>query len=223
MNGGAIYLSEDYINEENLKDINKSLSIENNILEENVADYYGGAIYVDSYTLNVEKHYNNTIINNDAGIFGGGFYFYNFNLNNITFSNLFKDSEVENNTVGSNIENFSSRPMYISLNNTIENNVINVEAGDYISLIFTLRDKFYNKIMDISNFYSVITLKLLLIKRDNDQYFYDDDDDNYYYDDENNKKYKILGNICNFINGKLKNSLYHNYLFIIYFLILNII
>ncbi|OUM60981.1 hypothetical protein PIROE2DRAFT_13142 [Piromyces sp. E2] len=193
MKGGAIFFSNnDNINEINTNKINEYISIENNILKQNIADYYGGAIYSEYNTINLIKFENNSIINNNAGIFGGGIYISNTNSINNTLFNIFRNSSIENNNVGPYIDNYSSIPTYVLLNNIINDN-LNVISGDYIPLIFTLQDKFYNNIFDISNYYSVVTLKLLLSKKDEEK--------NTINNNKNNN-YKVLGNVCNFVNGQ---------------------
>jgi len=181
MNGGAIFFSNLNTNEGSDKDINELIYIENNVFEKNKAISYGGAIHLEFNKLRIEKYNNNNITNNEAGVLGGGVYLnknISFNMYNLYF---------KNNKVGSLDNNYSSQPSFISLNNTIENNIINVNAGNNISLKFDLKDIFNKIITDQSNYYSVIILKLILFNK--------------YNNSTTNNKYKILGNFCNFYEG----------------------
>ena len=206
MNGGAIYFSN--IDKENIIDINESISIENNNFESNHADYYGGAMDLEFHKLNVEKYNNNYITNNVAGVLGGGVYISNFKSNDNILFNMYKNSSFTNNKVGSYVNDYSSRPSFISLNSTIDNNIIQIKTGERISLNFIFQDIFNKTVMDISNYYSAITMKLLLSNKYPSRS--NNDDDNI----DNN--YKMLKNYCNFYNGK---KYYKTFLLYLIFLI----
>lgn len=187
MNGGVIYFSN-INNEENIKEIHESIIIENNIFKENNANNNGGAMNLEFNKLNIEKYNNNSITNNVAGAFGGGVYLSNYNTNeNISFS-MFNNPHFENNLAGSYADDYSARPSFLYLlNDTMENGIIKVKVGDYISLLFILKDIFNKKIMDKPNYYSVIKLRLLLFNK--------------YSNSKTNNNYRLLGNACNFIDG----------------------
>jgi len=189
MNGGAVFFSNSNNDEKNI-----NIYVENNIFKENIANYYGGAINLKFDTLNIKKYNNNDILDNIAGVLGGGVYLTNLFFNKSVSFNVYNNSRIENNKVGSYSNNYSSRPTSIILTNAVENNILNVKTGEYISLNFKLLDVFNNTIIDTSNYFSVITLRLLLDKKSTNQNKRNTDI-NY------NIGYKLLGNICNFING----------------------
>jgi len=187
MNGGALYFSNIYDDEGKIEDINESIFIENNIFEKNNAHYNGWAIDLEFYKLNIKKFSNNNITNNDADVFGSDIYLFNYISNEKMLFNIL--NIFENNVTESNIiDNYSSRLSSISLKNINKNSLIEAKPGDYIPLHFAFKDIFNSDVMDLSNYYSVITLKLLFFNKYNDT----------------ETKYKILGNICNFINGNEK-------------------
>lgn len=60
MNGGAIYYSNIKVNNKNNTEDTKELaSFENNSFKENISDYYGGAIYLEFDSMNIELYNNN--------------------------------------------------------------------------------------------------------------------------------------------------------------------
>ena len=69
------------------------------------------------------------------------------------------------------------------------NETISVNVGEYIPLIFTLYDDFDNIIIDITKYYSFLSLKLVIMETDSI------DIDNSY----------ILGNVGSFIKGIYNN------------------
>ncbi|OUM69480.1 hypothetical protein PIROE2DRAFT_2569 [Piromyces sp. E2] len=191
INGGAFYLESDINNNE--KNI---ITIKNNIFKENIAENFGGAVYSNFKNFYISNSLNNTITDNEAGIMGGGVYFHQyinkkiFNLENI---------QIENNTVNSYINNYTSKPSYIKLNTTLNidnDNIINITTGDRFPLNFTLFDNFDNIIEDITKYYSSITLKVTL------------DEDNSNEDDT--ILYYLKGNIGSFVKGKSKKLHYIN-------------
>jgi len=198
MNGGALYYSNINVNEINVKDFDESIFIENNIFKENKAHYYGGAMELDFYKLNINKYNNNNITNNEAGVIGGGIYISNFSPNKKISFNIYNNSIFKNNKVGSYDDDYSSRPSSVSLINTIKNGFINVNTGDYITLQFIFKDIFNKDISDELNYYSGITMKLLLINKTFDQ----SNDNNI----EIKNKYKLLRNDCSFQKGSRKKN-----------------
>lgn len=135
------------------------------------------------------KTINNTIINNSAGISGGGIYSSNFfdkylidHTNNISKDNIVNKYE----------NNYASKPSYITLNTTINNNEIEIYSGDYLPLSFILYDLYDNIVEDTTKYYSSLILKLSLKSynsRNNDD------------DEKNNNKVELNGNVGVFSNG----------------------
>jgi len=108
-----------------------------------------------------------------------------FNLNNTL---------IANNTINSYIDNYSSRPSYISLNTTIDVNDNHIITGDYFPLNFTLFDEFNNLIEDITKYYSSMTLKVFMVENSTDN----DNDNNY---EEKSTVFKMTGNVGTFLKG----------------------
>ncbi|ORX64116.1 hypothetical protein BCR32DRAFT_273221 [Anaeromyces robustus] len=189
---------------------NVIIVIENNYFIENVAINFGGAIYSEYDMLYLATTKNNTVIKNSAGIMGGGIYspkYVNktlFNLNNWKFIN---------NTVSSNIDNYTSKPSYIKLNNSYKNGKeIKIRTGDQIYLNFTLHDEFDQLVKDITKYYSGITLILYMTINDNKENSnenknedYNEYENEYYniniYNKKNQNFYRLTGNIGMFTNG----------------------
>jgi len=186
MNGGAIYISDSVSKDiDNINDyIYNNIKIENNVLKENTANDFGGAIYSEYSKFYLAHSKNNLITFNKAGIMGGGIYSPKY-VDKTIFD--LSNNIIEKNTINSFIDNYASKPSYILLNTIFEDDTINIITGEYISLIFTLYDELHHIVNDITKFYSSITLKLTLTNED--EY------------DQNNLNYIIKGNICSFING----------------------
>ncbi|OUM68061.1 hypothetical protein PIROE2DRAFT_4345, partial [Piromyces sp. E2] len=196
LNGGALFFGNKI--ENNVNDA-LFINIENNIFKENFAENFGGAIYSNYNQLGLAISKDNQIIFNEAGIMGGGVYSPNeINKNLFNFDN----SLIENNTVSSYINNYTSEPSYILLNTTLNKNKNNIITGDYFPLNFTLFDEFNNLVEDITKYYSSITFKVLMIEKNSIE-------NDIIKDDFSNKlaSYKITGNIGSFMKGKceLKN------------------
>jgi len=187
VNGGAIYISDSISKDiDNINDnIYNNIKIENNTFKENTANDFGGAIYSEYSKFYLADSKNNLITFNKAGIMGGGIYSPKY-IDKTIFD--LSNNIIENNTINSFIDNYTSKPSYILLNTIFEDDTINIITGEYISLVFTLYDEFDNIVNDITKFYSSITLKLTLTNEE-DEY------------DQNNLNYIINGNICSFING----------------------
>ena len=178
-NGGALYFGMEKNN-----DVyeNRTLNIEDNIFTENEAFNFGGAIYSEYNKLKFASINNNKISHNVAGIMGGGIY----SKNAIDLAGY----EFYNNTNNSILENYISKPSYINLNTKLSQN-IELNVGEYLPLAFTLYDDFGNLIIDITKYYLLLTIKLVLIK----------DNDNLTNDEINN--HYLIGNIGSFIKGIL--------------------
>lgn len=210
-NGGALYLINDALSNKNTKDkVNKGansvINVKNNIFDNNFADNYGGGIYSEFDQFYMANSKNNTIKNNSAGTMGGGIYSpESFNKN---VFNIKEDCIFFNNTVSYHDSNYATRPSILSLDTAIEN--IKIFTGDYLPLEFTVHDEFGDKIEDVYNNYSTITMVISMYEKD--EYI-----ENYYLDQkrhENNNimfsvlsmhiKYNLLGNIGTFKHGKFE-------------------
>jgi len=188
INGGALYLRS--YNDLNT-DSSNNIQFNYNLFEDNFAENFGGAIYSEYSQLYKAKTVNNSIINNKAGVIGGGVYSpfaISKNLFNIN------SYEVLNNTANGLINNYASRPMYIVLNTKLDETVNEIRSGDYFPLTFTLFDEFDKIYVDIIKYYSLFNINLDLTPK------YDLEDD---YDYEFKKFTKIMGNKCYFNNGKI--------------------
>lgn len=187
INGGALYLA-DGIKLNNDED--RKINIENNIFDENIAEDFGGAIYSNFSKLYLSTTKNNTISLNKAGIMGGGLY-----TPNSIDKNLFDitDTKFINNTVNSDINDYTSMPAYINLDTTLSKNPIDLISGDSLSLIFSVYDEYNNTIKDITKYYSSVLLNIMLEEKNNEL-----------MKRNKNQKYKLTGNISTFINGKIK-------------------
>ncbi|ORX51108.1 hypothetical protein BCR36DRAFT_288750, partial [Piromyces finnis] len=194
INGGAIYLTNAEASYDNNKkkhsprNINENvIKFENNTFIENEAENFGGAVYSNYNKLFLATSKNNEIIKNKAGIMGGGIYTPNSKDQNMFNVMDIKNWKFENNTVNSFINDFTTKPYYISLNTTLKNNRITITSGNFFSLKFLLLDEYNNIINDITKYYSSLTLKLSLSSPDNKN----GDNVNFY----------LTKNIGTFING----------------------
>ncbi|ORX63531.1 hypothetical protein BCR32DRAFT_273406 [Anaeromyces robustus] len=194
-NGGAIYLANGInTNEKN----EEKIYIERNIFHYNIAENFGGAIYSEYDKLYETKAKNNEIIMNKAGIMGGGVYTPKF-INKNMFK-LNSDWKLSNNTVSSEINDYTTMPSYIVLETdmAIENNEISVISGNYIPLNFELYDEYNNIITDVTKYYSDIALKLNLelepISTESNSYEIDNKN--------SNNIFSLLNNKCTFIKGR---------------------
>jgi len=191
VNGGALYLKENQASS-----INKTIIIEDNIFNQNIAENFGGAIYSQ---LNNVSAKNNNFTFNAAGINGGGIYTENFAITNISDEKYFY---LKDNVVDSVENDYSSKPSYITLNTTLSKKEkqnyysVDIIPGDYLPLKFTLYDVYDKILKDTTKFYSSITLKVLLINNNNDN---DYDETNYW--NSTSTSTSLLGNIGSFVNG----------------------
>jgi len=135
---------------------------------------------------------NNTFISNKAGIMGGGIFISNSLNSTISIKD---DKEMDYNEDDNNNYIYTSLPYYISLNTKFEENTINIITGEYLPLSFTLHDMFGNIYVDKSRYYSSITLKVLLIEK-NDMF----DSERYDYKD-NGLSSNLFGNVGSFEKG----------------------
>ncbi|OUM65923.1 hypothetical protein PIROE2DRAFT_6994 [Piromyces sp. E2] len=193
VNGGALYFKNKRDNNVNEKsNDNMELVIENNIFMENIAVNFGGAIYSEFNKFYLATSRNNIIIENKAGVMGGGI----FSLN-LVHENLFNLSncQISNNTVNSFVNDYTSRPSYITLNDKKINSV-NITSGGHLPLEFTLYDEFDNIIFDVTKYYSSLSIKVVLT---NEEFFLDDnneDDDSFF-----NRNFYLVDNVCSFSQG----------------------
>jgi len=198
-NGGAIYFANDIQSNENDEYIS-NINFNNNKFINNSAQNFGGGIYSEFYRLHLSQSKDNEIIYNSAGILGGGcFSPKNKDVNMFDINNW----NIENNTVNSVINNYSSKPSYITLNTTTteNNNIINISSGNNISLNFTLYDEYDNILSDVSQYFP-ISIKLELEIDNNNK----NDDNDILYDTEINSNHKVYSNIGTFIKGNNNNK-----------------
>ncbi|OUM63939.1 hypothetical protein PIROE2DRAFT_61010 [Piromyces sp. E2] len=185
-NGGALYFK----NGKNIDNINnRPINIENNNFNNNMADYFGGAIYSEYSKLFLASITNNVIKDNNAGIMGGGIY----SPKSID-KNLFRveDNFYENNKY----DDYATGPAYIELDKSkikIDNNeTISLKTGDRLPLSFIMKDEFNNIIVDVTKYYSSIILKVILQRKDKNEIEEEEDSDHYYH---------LTGNIGTFSRG----------------------
>jgi len=180
-NGGALYIGKEQ--RKDTSNENKEMIIENNNFYENYAEILGGAIYSEYNKISLAKVKSNTVLYNKAGVIGAGIYTSDPYDNKTIDINGFK---FEKNTVNSLIDNYTTKPAYISLNTTLKDNSRNINAGNYYPLIFSLHDEYGQIIVDITKHYSIMSLKLKIKLKSDDSII-----DNSY----------LLGNTCTFIKG----------------------
>lgn len=181
LDGGALYLFN--LLKENNNIPMYHMKLENNTFFKNHARNFGGALYIDFDKFDLLSIKNNEIFNNNADIMGGGLF--SFNLNKTFNSN---DMYIYNNTANSLNNDYSSKPSLILLQTELTEKNLNITSGKHLPLLFYLYDEYGNFINDISNFYSDISIKIVLEE----------------VNDENNieKEYlNLFGNECTFING----------------------
>ncbi|ORX77657.1 hypothetical protein BCR32DRAFT_247751 [Anaeromyces robustus] len=185
INGGAIYLSEGDIKNLEINNKSRIITSKNNIFKENIALDFGGAIYYNSRQIKITNFESNEIILNKAGIMGGGVYF-----EELLSKEEFKGYKftLNNNTVSSYIDNYTSKPAYITLDTNLNKNSFNITTGDYFPLSFSLYDKYDNLIVDITKYYSFINLKVLLEEKNPSN-------------SDNNSNISLKGNIGLFVHG----------------------
>jgi len=198
-NGGALYFGKEQKSDNTYEE--KEIVIENNNFNENYAEMFGGAIYSEYNKISLAKIKDNTVLFNKAGVMGAGIYSsdpYDSKIINIDGFKL------ENNTVSSLTDNYTTKPAYISLNTTLSNNLSIINSGNYFPLSFSLHDEYGQIIVDITKHYSIITFKLAIKLNADDELNIDDISDFY-----------LLGNTCTFIKGKIYIYVYKFFLQII--------
>jgi len=197
INGGGLYIENHNVKIQN--ENNTIIHFNNNIFTENSASNFGGAIYSNYDKLFLANATNNLIEYNNAGIMGGGVYSPEhvektlFKLNNFEF---------HNNSVSSLINDYTTKPSYITLNTTVIDNTISVITGEYFSLNFNLYDEYHNIITDITKYYSSLTLKITLEYENKEEEEEEEEEEREDYYKSKNLDYSIHGNICTFVNGR---------------------
>jgi len=208
--GGSLFIREG----KNVNSVNNTSYFLHNVFYNNSVHDFGGAIYYEFENLKFSsmESRNNSITLNTAEINGGGIYAHNPSYEKKVID--ISQSQIRNNYVDSYENNYSSRPFYISLNEAINNDSLNITSGDYLPLRFSLLDKYNNVIVDIPKYYSSIMLKITLIEKKNENDEEYDEKYNDEYDDEYEDKYntineensqtkevKLMNNLCSFSNG----------------------
>ncbi|ORX53799.1 hypothetical protein BCR36DRAFT_396482 [Piromyces finnis] len=189
-NGGAIY----FLNSPTTENYKESIIFEKNIFYENYAKNFGGVLYSEYNNLNVAIFKNNKFLFNKAGVMGAAIYIPFLENKPISLTN----NRFENNTVLSYDDNFSSKPSYITLDTKVKD-IKNLYSGEYFKLKFSLYNDFNNLVIDRVKYYSLLTLKLTVIKKDN---MINTIELNADIDNKNKKNnYYLLGNSGTFING----------------------
>lgn len=118
--------------------------------------------------------------------YAGGALYSNNNKNCIFFNINDKDNiKFLNNTSESHGKEYATRPYIIKLV-AISKEQLNIASGEAVSFKFSLFDEYNQLIIDISRFYP--NIYIYAFNNDNNL---DEIPDNY-----------IIGNICNFSNGK---------------------
>ncbi|ORX84871.1 hypothetical protein BCR32DRAFT_291039 [Anaeromyces robustus] len=138
------------------------INMENNIFEKNQAENYGGAIYSNYNSINSYINKNNKIKYNEAGIMGGGIYSKNIWNNSKCIFIFDHSSDFQENISNNHLNNYSSKPSYISLDNKIKGNKISLYSGDLLPLSFSLYDEYDNIVEDKAKFLSYVMLTLSL-------------------------------------------------------------
>jgi len=180
INGGALYFKEKQTNNDNEKIIN----FKNNVFENNEAEEFGGAMYIDLNNNYIMNNDNNIICSNKAGIQGGGIYFVHLG------KELFKPNKdkIEGNLAFSNENNYVTKPSLISLITPLDKQPINIITGDLFPLSFILKDEFNNTIEDITEYYSYLGIKVIIEEKT---------------DILDTTNVNPIANFCSFINGIL--------------------
>jgi hypothetical protein len=206
VNGGSIYLNDIENNYKPTTNKKIIVNMEYNIFLGNEAEYFGGAIYALIESNNQLFFKNNEVMNNKAGVMGGGLFSpklikyednndvdsdYNNKNNkknkNNTISNFNSYFNFFNNTVLSVIDNYTSKPSYITLENIQTLDKI-ITSGKFLPLNFTLHDGYGNIMVDITKYYSSLTIKVTLKEVNNSN-------------NNNNIIYSVSGNIGSFLFG----------------------
>ncbi|ORX37498.1 hypothetical protein BCR36DRAFT_313638 [Piromyces finnis] len=192
VNGGAIYINDNNNSLEKRNDRSYIMIINDNIFKENKAENYGGALYsrINTTISSISHSKNNIFKHNKSGILGGAIYSQNsreYNILDLQYNNenVFKD-----NTANDIINDYTSKPAYISLNTTINTWGNRITSGNFLPMLFILYDE-YDNIMNITNYYNNIILKVNLEKKFKSKHILG-----------NEKNYYLTGNIASFASGK---------------------
>jgi len=173
-------------------------NIKNTKFFKNKANNFGGAIFYEFTNQYYDiKTSNNEILNNNAGIMGGGIH--SNNWTNTNFIDTY-NNKIDNNTVISYFKNdYSSKISYISLDTKLVDNLIETHSGQPFQLQFSLYDDYDNVITDITKYYSSMILKITIKEIQQ----FDKLNNNINNKKRDDNEYSIYGNICSFINGKI--------------------
>ena len=184
VNGGALFFSDDSNND------NQKIIAKNNTFSKNSVTEFGGAIYSGSIIFNKNQFNtfeNNIISYNTADVMGGGIY-------SAQTTNIIQFNQSEwyfaNNTINLHSNDYTTKPAYLSLNSPF-NQKIKLITGDILLLNFTLFDGYDNIIKDVTKYYSSMTLRITLEKKNKDLY------------DNNIKDYYLQENAKQLINGNI--------------------
>ncbi|OUM57725.1 hypothetical protein PIROE2DRAFT_17194 [Piromyces sp. E2] len=152
LNGGSLFIKEGLIPPNRYNTYN----IHNNYFTNNTAKNFGGAIYSEFNCTYISDSGNNTITYNNAGIAGGGMF-----SSGLMGKTLVENNQLifANNTVNSNINNYSSIPSYVLLNTTLTKKSNNIITGAVLPLKFLLYDEYNNIIEDSTMYYSNLNIK----------------------------------------------------------------
>ncbi|ORX46457.1 hypothetical protein BCR36DRAFT_104005 [Piromyces finnis] len=133
VNGGAIYINDNNNSLEKRNDRSYIMIINDNIFKENKAENYGGALYsrINTTISSISHSKNNIFKHNKSGILGGAIYSQNsreYNILDLQYNNenVFKD-----NTANDIINDYTSKPAYISLNTTINTWGNRITSGNF--------------------------------------------------------------------------------------------
>lgn len=153
-NGGAIYFNKIETNE-NRK--NSSISIVDTIFRNNVAKYFGGAMYSDFEGLN-GAHINNVNFTSNKAYSGGAVYT-SYNKNKTLFDVFNKNINYTNNFSESHGNDYASDPYMIYLKDD-DNKNITLKSGNIFPLEFNITDQFDQYVNDISKYYPNIGINV---------------------------------------------------------------
>jgi len=188
-NGGAIYFNEG-INDENNNNNNNinnnnnnnnSITIKDTTFKNNIADYFGGAIYSDYEELYITNIENVEFISNKA--YSGGAIYTSNNKNKTLFDVYNKNINYIDNIAESHGNDYATDPYMINLINENIRNIV-IKSGSTFSLEFDLKDQFNQYVNDISKYYSNIGLETYITN-----------------DNINQTDYAMLKNTCYFYRG----------------------
>jgi len=195
--GGALYLYQENNSLEdgsnsnsNSNNNNNNFEITDSIFQNNNANYYGGALFINSDSINLNNLKNDTFIGNKA--YAGGAIYTNINnINNNENNNIelqFKSNKVNfnNNMSESHGSNYASNPLMINtVLSTTNKNRNEIKSGETYSLSFNMTDAYGHVVTDTSKYYNNFMLHL---SNKNDE--------------DLNEDFELTDNNCIFSNGK---------------------